>query len=236
MPGDLYFKSPFRGRRVATHKPYVSEHERLDVDPIEYPTKDPEELIRMNKKAAAEKQTKEKRDKAKSLIEQLRSGDISEKEFQAAVNQLEERTYAVDHGTDYSPQMIGRISSGQGEDSLWTHALEQPQDQTNSPGAILYPETFDEPIKDSEIASPVSPVSQQPQEEIIDDLEEQEFGFDQVKSGEFILIYRDSVVNVGTMPQIKETLSSVLMEGEVSLEEFIILKRVSAEMGIFIGD
>lgn len=218
MSDDVYFKNPYRGRKVIANKPYVPEHERLDVEAVEYPVKDPEDLIRMNKKAEAEKKIKEKRNKAKSLIEQLRSGEITEKQFQEAVDRLEEKTFGKS----------GIVSSGQNEDNLWTQALEQPEVENSSPGTVLYPEVYNDDIKADEILPK--------QEEIIDDLpEETSFGFEQVNPGQFILIYKDNVVNVGTIDQVKETLSNVLIEGEAKLEEFIILKRVSAEMGIFIG-
>lgn len=225
---EMLFKNPYRGRKVTAQKPYVPEHRRLEIDAVEYPLKDPEEFIRMNKKIEAEKKQKEKAGKAKSLIELLRSGEITDEEFQEQVSILEENTFVS--SVPVAPEAIP--TSGQTEDNLWTQGLKTEQPES-SPGAILYPETYDEEIKASEVVAPNQPSATQ--EDIIDDLDDS-FSFGQVKSGEFILIYKDNVVNVGTMTQIKETLSNVLMTEDVQLEEFIILKRVSAEMGIFIDD
>jgi len=63
------------------------------------------------------------------------------------------------------------------------------------------------------------------------------FDFKQIKSGEYLLLYKNSVIGMGSLESVKNTLSSV-MDGDdtLSVESFVVMKRVPVKMGIFIDD
>lgn len=68
----------------------------------------------------------------------------------------------------------------------------------------------------------------------------QEFNFLNIKHGDLVLIYQDGVIDVGSEEKIKDTLTSVLMDSDegqnVSVEDFVVMRRLKIRAGVFIDD
>ncbi len=225
---EIYFKNPHRGKSAAQPKPFRSEKERLGVDVVEYPLRDPEEFEKMNKKIASEKrktdQKKKTDDAAKEFIAKFRNGDISNQELEEELHKL----YNFIPNQEVAAKPL--INNGQNEELQWTKALDDKSSlETLEESLVVEEQTDDEPILAAEVPDvPESPFVEE---------ENEGFGLDQVQLGEYVLLYKNSVLGIGSLKSIKNTLSSI-MDGDDKLviEDFVVMKRVPVKMGIFIDE
>jgi len=197
---DIVFKNPYRGRRVAKPEPYQSEHERLRVQPKEYP------INKTEANAFAEKTSQKKTSVPKQAF----------------------------------------VQSGQNEEIMWTKALEEPESEPIKYNEVPLPPPI---VRDGEqtrgSGDDVIAAQTKKQEEIEDDVgleednqEDKSFGLDSLNPGDSVLLYNDNVVCVGALNLIKETLADILADAEnnVEVEDFIVLKRLKVNIGIFIDE
>jgi len=110
------------------------------------------------------------------------------------------------------------VQSGNNEDIMWTKALEEPE--TPRPPTVV-PQT-----------------GQEIEDDIGLDKEEEGFGLDSLQPGNCVLLYNDNVICAGTIEIIKETLADLLADAEndVEVDNFIVLKRLKVNVGIFIDE
>jgi hypothetical protein len=247
-----YFKNPFRGRKVIIPEPYVPEYSRLDIDTIEYPVKDPEEFEKMNRKAAEEKRKSEKKKKtdeiAKSAVDKFRNGELSKEDLEKTLHNLyrttptQEVAATQEVPTTHEVVSTKLVSSGQNEDVLWTKGLESKSGNET----IVVDEVNDE-ITDVP-SPPTSPFVEDIQEidtiknikESMSNIEDDVDGFDldQIDVGDYVLLYKNSILGMGSISYIKETLSNILNDSDEgqSIDDFVVMKRVSVRSGIFIDE
>ena len=224
----VYIKNPYRGRKTPKQKPYQPEYKRLGVEPCEYPVKDQNEFEKLNRKAEMEKKQllskQEKNAKAKEAVELFKNEEISkedlEKILQGIYNEPQTQELAI-------PSKI--VTSGQNEDILWTKAnlSSKPEKTEEVPEVEEEPEP--EEFLDTDVSLP-------PDEEYVSDVDG---GFDlgQIDVGEYVLLYKSSVLGTGGIKSVKDTLSSVLeSEENVDIDDFVVLKRVPVKMGVFVDE
>jgi len=78
---------------------------------------------------------------------------------------------------------------------------------------------------------------QQQEEEEQQQEDQQEGGFklSDLRSGDYILLYNDEVIYVGSLEEIKDNLNKILLNSNNYLvEDFVVLKRLNIRAGIFI--
>lgn len=67
-----------------------------------------------------------------------------------------------------------------------------------------------------------------------------EFTVSQVPVGQYILLYKDNVLDAGAFNKVKETLTNVLMDSDegasLSVDDFVVLKRLHVKAGVFIDE
>lgn len=263
MSQQTYFKNPYRGRKTAKPSAYQPEHKRLEVSTIDYPIKDPEEFEKMNKKSATERKRSEKKKKideqAKVAIEKFRNGEWTKEELEEALKELYNEVPKQEIAAKTKTPLV---SSGQNEELQWTKALaggsivveeqvdDDPIDDDDIP---LPPESpfVEEEENDPKTGRVIKPLTEEEIAEAAADIiynvrEEAEgineeggdgFGLDQVRLGEYVLLYKNSVLGMGSLESVKNTLTSI-MDGDdkLSVEDFVVMKRVPVKMGIFIDD
>jgi len=122
-----------------------------------------------------------------------------------------------------------KIHSGDNEDNLWTKALEDPQQKIMADEVPLPPPVVKETGRN------VGPG----EDNIVDDVGlDDNFGLESLKPGEYILLYNDSVICVGALDFVKETLADILTDSQndVDIDDFVVLKRLKVNVGIFIDE
>lgn len=66
--------------------------------------------------------------------------------------------------------------------------------------------------------------------------EEVEFSFEKLENNAYVLLYEDSVLQVGTIEEVKESLNNILLDidSDKNIEKFSILKKVTFTFGVII--
>ena len=201
---ELYIRNKGRGRKVIAKK-YEPEYKKRQLIPVEYPIKDEEEFIEMNRTIQAQQAKKEAE----------------------------------------NPSQF--IASGQDEEVLWNKATESMPERQPSKFKVIaepMPEDVNAPIKASEVVKKPERLYAAPpeevEEELVNDLAEPSFNMGNVPVNEYVLVYGERVMNIGSISAIKETLSAILMDEEyskeVSIEDFTCFKRIPLKMGLFINN
>jgi hypothetical protein len=73
------------------------------------------------------------------------------------------------------------------------------------------------------------------EQELQEDQVEREFKFSDLRTGDNILLHNDEVICAGSLEEIKEVLSKILLNSnDYLVEEFVVLKRLNVRAGIFI--
>lgn len=66
------------------------------------------------------------------------------------------------------------------------------------------------------------------------------FTLEAIPVGDYVLLYKDSVLASGKLDKVKEVLTDVCLYSEnadqVSIEDFVVLKRVSVKAGVFVDE
>lgn len=247
---DKIIKNPYRGRKVSKPDAYNPEYKRLGVSPVEYPIKDQDEFEKMSKEALKRKQIekagKEVSEAAKEAVIKFRNGELSREELESLITDLYKsppsQEIAVNSNVEIPESSVSIVSSGQGEDLQWTKGLTSKSDRASDSNN----NSFDENKDDEEILFeevPDVPNSSYAKPDTETDLEEESsndsgFGLSEIKYGEYVLLHQDRVLDVGNIQSIKKTLSNILMDGDsdLTVDDFVVMKRISVKMGIFIDD
>lgn len=250
MSNDLYKKN-INKRRVV---PYVPEHKRLNVSPIEYPLKDPDEFARNARKINAEKDKNTKNKYVISLVQAYRDGKVSKEELESVIGEVKEdaaldlkhnvkKENVVKHRRN-KPNNVSAIPfSGQNEDHLWTKSLNEDQ--------ISEKEINDDRIDYDSVPTPPSsryytnPAmaaidEDEDEDEVSNDVEEDvdqnvDFVLTDVAIDDYVLLHNDNVLDYGAKDNIITSLINTLDENpNISLNSLTIFKRVKLTHGFHI--
>lgn len=135
-----------------------------------------------------------------------------------------------------TPRNLG-VLTGQSSDTLWTEADTGENLIRNS--AVNKPIVYEDVELPQNVRKSKAnkPAIEEIVEEPSDDQDENiEFSFQTTKDNEYILLYEDSVLAVGSKEKIINCISEALMADNVTIEEFTLVKKISLTMGIFIND
>jgi len=155
---EILFKNQFRGRKVAKVESYQPEHERLGVEPIQYP-----------------------------------------------INKEEDSAFLQ---TQKYPPQSKIVETGTSKEVLWTESSEE------------------KPI------TPPSPAG----EWLAAGSEDNSFKLDKMEVGQYVIIYNDNVLCVGTKQHTEEFIMEFLSNNSLEISELTILKRVNIKAGIFVDE
>lgn len=209
-------------KRTVVSREYVPEYKRLGMKPMEYPVRDPEEFAKYKKKAIAEKQQTNKQNGFLALRQAYREGRLSKEELESIVGPVQEDAVVE--------EKRARYVSGQETDQQWTKALvskEEEEELKINKGQIYYDDVDLPPELEK------SPAMKAVEE---DDEDESSFSLDNIQINEYVLLYKDGLVEQGSKKRVLAALSSVLEEEGIDKAELVLLKRLNINYGISIDD
>ena len=205
---EVYFKNPLRNRKVSSEvKPHVPEYKRLGITPDTYDFDRTKEFVAPNKVAARNNRVAAANAEQKSLMTEVKEGTMTREE-------AHRRSEVISN--------VGLLS-GHTEQQAWTNGLERPGEVDV---ADVPEQTFDEPIKYDDVPDPQAQAVEA----------EDGFSLSDVKPNNYVLMYKEGVVEIGDKDTIRETVTNILMAEEAAVEDLVLVKRVNLKMGLLIDD
>ena len=228
---EKVIKNPNRSVNAAVKRtPYQPEYERL--------SKDPSDLYKVNKEdfTLSNKRGKPERVSIGEPTPFIPSGNGGRVTIKAGPNVQGDggggHDVDVQLESKFPPQV--RVSSGQSEDLTWANTSNFEPEESEQPSFSydeipLPPSEMPFPLPEVPVVELETPVSEMPDTE-------PSFSIADMRPDDYILLHSDSVLKVGSLNEVKMVLSDFILDSNVDIEDFIILKRLNIRAGIFIDE
>lgn len=198
---------------------YVPEYKKRGLDPLLTQSHE-EDFVKFKQNQAQKKVETKESEVKKSLLQQVRDKEITREEMETIIKENE---------TQNIPVLSNQIPfSGQNHQTLWQNQ-ETEQDPNNE-------DFFVENIQD-----PLSSIVETEHKTAVDNEkvsseEVESISFKDIEAGQYVLIFKEEVISIGLLSDIEDKIMEIISDVDCVIEDFVILKREKAKMGIFIGD